>query len=120
MSIINKLEYKTYMGTLGLSLLIFLFISMLPLTSFWGLGFMHTTTIILLIIDIVVFFLLPFRVFKNRKRLPIFSLDLRTNIITTSKCHPKIIEILKSQQRGRFEILTMSKKEFDKLYPEKN
>ena len=120
MSIINKLEYKTYMGTLGLSLLIFLFVSMLPLASFYSLGFNHTATIILFIIYIIIFFLLPLRIFKNRKRLPVYSLDLKTEIITTSKCHPKIIEILKSQQRGRFEILTMSKKEFDNLYPEKN
>ena len=117
---INKLEYKTYMGTLGLSLLIFLFVSMLPLASFYSLGFNHTATIVLFIIDIIIFFLLPLRIFKNRKRLPVYSLDLKTEIITTSKCHPKIIEILKSQPRGRFEILTMSKKEFNKLYPEKN
>ena len=98
----------------------FLFISMLPLASFYSLGFKHTATIILFIIDIIIFFLLPFRVFKNRKRLPVYSLSLKTEIITTSICHPKIVEILKSQRRGRFEILTMSKKEFDNLYPEKN
>ena len=103
-----------------LTIALYDFISMLPFASFYSLGFKHTATIILFIIDIIIFFLLQLRIFKYRKRLPVYSLDLKTEIITTSKCHPKIIEILKSQQRGRFEILTMSKKEFDKWYPEKN
>ena len=120
MSIINKLEYKTYMGMLGIALSSFLFILVLSFASFYSFGARHFATIMLLIIAVVIFFLFPFRVFRNRKRLPIYSLDLKTDIITTSKCHPQIIKILSSQATGRLDILTMPQKKFDNLYPKKN
>lgn len=123
MNILKKLEYKTYIGTIAFCAYIFILCLNYALISVLKRGFYDIISIICCFLTITFGYCL-FIFIKNRKRLPVYTYNLKTNEITISKCHPKIIETLNTytstspQRIVRNKILILSQKHFNELYPE--
>lgn len=112
---ILRLEYKTYMGIIWYSIVVSTVITSLILFPLFltciSLPFKYE-----LILWIFAFSIYPSLMFYNRKRLPVYSLDLITLDFKTTT-HSQIISFLKNSYSGRMEHLLMSKKVFDQKYP---